>query len=131
MIATDSHVYDKTISNIQEVRARGGELFVFADQDTRIEPSDGINIVNLHDHAGLLSPILHVPTTAYPDQTLSCSKGQDHGLDRALDRQLIELCAPALDDARAVSAELTVRNDWTSALPTPANRARGIDCQNH
>jgi len=36
------------------------ELFVFADQNTHIEPADGINIINLVDHAGLLSPILHV-----------------------------------------------------------------------
>lgn len=47
-------------SNIQEVRARGGELFVFADRDTHIEPSDFVHVINLVDHAGPLSPILHV-----------------------------------------------------------------------
>ena len=60
VVAPNDALIEKLKSNLQEVRARGGELFVFADQDTRIEPSDGINIVNLHDHAGLLSPILHV-----------------------------------------------------------------------
>jgi glutamine---fructose-6-phosphate transaminase (isomerizing) len=60
VIAPNDALIEKLKSNLQEVRARGGELFVFADRDTRIEPSDGVHIVNLEDHAGLLSPILHV-----------------------------------------------------------------------
>ena len=60
VVAPNDALIEKLKSNLQEVRARGGELFVFADRDTRIEPSDGVNIVNLHEHAGLLSPILHV-----------------------------------------------------------------------
>ena len=46
--------------SLQEVRARGGELYVFADRDTKIEPSDGVHVIKLTDHAGWLSPILHV-----------------------------------------------------------------------
>jgi glutamine---fructose-6-phosphate transaminase (isomerizing) len=60
VIAPNDALIEKLKSNLQEVRARGGELFVFADRDTRIEPSDGVHIINLEDHAGLLSPILHV-----------------------------------------------------------------------
>ncbi len=60
VVAPNDSLIEKLKSNLQEVRARGGELFVFADRDTHIEPSDGINIINLGDHAGLLSPILHV-----------------------------------------------------------------------
>jgi len=60
VVAPNDALIEKLKSNLQEVRARGGELFVFADRDTQIEPSDGVNIVNLVDHAGLLSPILHV-----------------------------------------------------------------------
>lgn len=60
VIAPNDVLIEKLKSNLQEVRARGGELFVFADRDTVIEPGDGINIINLGDHAGLLSPILHV-----------------------------------------------------------------------
>ncbi len=60
VIAPNDALIEKLKSNLQEVRARGGELFVFADRDTLIEPSDGVNIINLVDHAGLLSPILHV-----------------------------------------------------------------------
>ncbi|HRO58123.1 MAG TPA: glutamine--fructose-6-phosphate transaminase (isomerizing) [Burkholderiaceae bacterium] len=60
VVAPNDALIEKLKSNLQEVRARGGELFVFADRDTHIEPSDGINVINLVDHAGLLSPILHV-----------------------------------------------------------------------
>jgi glutamine---fructose-6-phosphate transaminase (isomerizing) len=60
VVAPNDALIEKLKSNLQEVRARGGELFVFADRDTRIEPSDGVHIVNLDDHAGLLSPILHI-----------------------------------------------------------------------
>lgn len=60
VVAPNDTLIEKLKSNLQEVRARGGELFVFADRDTQIEPDDGLNVANLVDHAGLLSPILHV-----------------------------------------------------------------------
>jgi len=60
VVAPNDALIEKLKSNLQEVRARGGELFIFADQEVEIEPADGINIINLVDHAGLLSPILHV-----------------------------------------------------------------------
>jgi glutamine---fructose-6-phosphate transaminase (isomerizing) len=60
VVAPNDALIEKLKSNLQEVRARGGELFVFADRDTRIEPADGVNVINLTDHAGALSPILHV-----------------------------------------------------------------------
>jgi glucosamine--fructose-6-phosphate aminotransferase (isomerizing) len=60
VVAPNDSLIEKLKSNLQEVRARGGELFVFADRDTHIDPSDGVNVINLVDHAGLLSPILHV-----------------------------------------------------------------------
>ena len=41
------------------MRARGGELYVFADQDTRMTDSEGIHVIRMPDHAGVLSPILH------------------------------------------------------------------------
>ena len=60
--------------------------------------------------AGLdLTPILHVPDNAY-GQTLLNSRPQDHGLDRALDVELIELCGDALEDGRPVRFELPIRN---------------------
>jgi len=59
-VAPNDALLEKLKSNLQEVKTRGGELFVFADQDTHMEPEDRINIINLGDHAGPLSPILHV-----------------------------------------------------------------------
>ena len=50
---------EKLKSNLQEVRARGGELYVFADADSRIAPSEGVHIIRLPEHYGQLSPILH------------------------------------------------------------------------
>ncbi len=60
VVAPNDVLIEKLKSNLQEVRARGGELFVFADKDARIEPAEGVHVITLADHAGLLSPILHV-----------------------------------------------------------------------
>ena len=60
VVAPNDALIEKLKSNLQEVRARGGELFVFADQNTHIEETDGVHVINLVDHAGPLSPILHV-----------------------------------------------------------------------
>ena len=59
-VAPNDALLEKLKSNMQEVRARGGELYVFADADTRIAPSPGINVIRLPENAGLLSPIVHV-----------------------------------------------------------------------
>ncbi len=59
-IAPNDAVLEKLKSNMQEVRARGGQLYVFADSDTHIVPSDGIHVIRLPEHYGALSPILHV-----------------------------------------------------------------------
>ena len=57
-----------------------------------------------------LSPILHVPDFDHEAQDMHCTKAQDHGLDRALDNQLIELAAPALERGEAVTIDLPIRN---------------------
>jgi glucosamine--fructose-6-phosphate aminotransferase (isomerizing) len=59
-VAPNDALLEKLKSNLQEVRARGGQLYVFADQGVRIEESDALHVISLTDHAGLLSPILHV-----------------------------------------------------------------------
>ncbi len=59
-VAPNDALLEKLKSNMQEVRARGGELYVLADADTRIAASEGVNVVRLPEHYGLLSPILHV-----------------------------------------------------------------------
>jgi len=58
-VAPNDALIEKLKSNMHEVRARGGQLYVFADADSRIMPSDGIHVIRLPEHYGLLSPILH------------------------------------------------------------------------
>ena len=59
-VAPNDALLEKLKSNMQEVRARGGELYVLADADTRITSSEGINVIRLPENYGLLSPVLHV-----------------------------------------------------------------------
>ena len=58
-VAPNDALIEKLKSNMHEVRARGGQLYVFADADSRIAPSEGIHVIRLPEHYGLLSPILH------------------------------------------------------------------------
>jgi glucosamine--fructose-6-phosphate aminotransferase (isomerizing) len=59
-VAPNDALLEKLKSNMQEVRARGGQLYVFADADTQIESSEGVHVIRLPEHYGELSPILHV-----------------------------------------------------------------------
>ena len=59
-IAPNDALLEKLKSNLQEVRARGGELFVFADAGSEIAESEGVQIIRMPEHYGLLSPVLHV-----------------------------------------------------------------------
>lgn len=76
-IAPKDALIEKLKSNLQEVRARGGELYIFADKDTRIEPADGVHVINLIDHAGYLSPILHVLPLQLLSYHVALVKGTD------------------------------------------------------
>ena len=57
-IAPNDALLEKLKSNLQEVRARGGELHVLADADSHFS-GEGVQLVRMPEHAGLLSPILH------------------------------------------------------------------------
>ncbi|MDB5839141.1 MAG: glucosamine--fructose-6-phosphate aminotransferase [Herminiimonas sp.] len=59
-VAPNDTLIEKLKSNMQEVRARGGQLYVFADADSHIASSEGIHVIRLPEHYGVLSPILHV-----------------------------------------------------------------------
>ena len=58
-IAPNDALLEKLKSNLQEVRARGGELYVVADLDSHLTSSEGIHVIRLPQHAGHLSPIVH------------------------------------------------------------------------
>ena len=59
-VAPRDALLEKLKSNMQEVRARGGELYVFADADTQITSEPGVHVIRMPEHYGPLSPILHV-----------------------------------------------------------------------
>lgn len=59
VIAPNDALLEKVKSNMQEVRARGGELFVFADLDSHFSESEGVHVIRTPRHAGILSPIVH------------------------------------------------------------------------
>ncbi len=59
VIAPNDALLEKVKSNMQEVRARGGELFVFADQDSHFTESEGVHVIRTPRHSGVLSPIVH------------------------------------------------------------------------
>ena len=59
-IAPNDALLEKLKSNLQEVRARGGELYVVADLDSHLSGGEGTHLVRVSEHAGLLSPIVHV-----------------------------------------------------------------------
>ncbi|MET3121257.1 glucosamine--fructose-6-phosphate aminotransferase (isomerizing) [Oxalobacteraceae bacterium GrIS 2.11] len=58
-VAPKDALLEKLKSNMQEVRARGGELYVFADADSNIHSSEGVHVIRLPENYGALSPILH------------------------------------------------------------------------
>lgn len=59
VIAPNDALLEKVKSNMQEVNARGGELFVFADADSHFTESAGVHVIRTPRHVGVLSPILH------------------------------------------------------------------------
>ncbi|MEE8327852.1 MAG: glutamine--fructose-6-phosphate transaminase (isomerizing) [Nitrosomonadaceae bacterium] len=76
-IAPNDTLLEKLKSNLQEVRARGGELYVFADADSRIQESEGLHVIRMAEHAGLLSPILHTVPLQLLAYHVALQKGTD------------------------------------------------------
>lgn len=59
-VAPNDRLLEKLKSNMQEVRARGGELYVCSDGDTHIVSGENMHVISLPENYGRLSPILHV-----------------------------------------------------------------------
>ncbi|WP_412478698.1 glutamine--fructose-6-phosphate transaminase (isomerizing) [Azonexus sp. IMCC34839] len=76
-VAPNDDLLEKLKSNLQEVRARGGELYVFADADSEIPASEGVHILRLPEHYGQLSPILHVVPLQLLSYHAALVKGTD------------------------------------------------------
>lgn len=76
-IAPNDALLEKLKSNMQEVRARGGQLYVFADVDTRIQAEQGLHVIRMPEHYGYLSPILHVIPLQLLAYHTACARGTD------------------------------------------------------
>lgn len=76
-VAPNDHLLEKLKSNLQEVRARGGELYVFAGPDSQFHDADGLRILTLPEHYGALSPILHVVPLQLLSYHVALIKGTD------------------------------------------------------
>jgi glucosamine--fructose-6-phosphate aminotransferase (isomerizing) len=76
-IVPNDALVEKLKSNMQEVRARGGLLYAFADEDAPIDHDDGINVIRLPAHYGPLSPILHVVPLQLLAYHTACVRGTD------------------------------------------------------
>ena len=77
VIAPNDALLEKVKSNMQEVRARGGELFVFADLDSHFTDSEGVHVIRTPRHVGVLSPVVH----AIPVQLLAYHAALVKGTD--------------------------------------------------
>jgi len=76
-VAPNDLLLEKMKSNLQEVRARGGELYVFADADSEVVESEGVHIIRLPEHYGLLSPVLHIVALQLLAYHVALVKGTD------------------------------------------------------
>ncbi|APY92417.1 glutamine--fructose-6-phosphate transaminase (isomerizing) [Burkholderia pseudomallei] len=76
-VAPNDTLLEKLKSNMQEVRARGGELYVFADADTHIINDEGLHVIRMPEHYGPLSPILHVVPLQLLAYHTACARGTD------------------------------------------------------
>jgi glucosamine--fructose-6-phosphate aminotransferase (isomerizing) len=77
VVAPNDQLLEKLKSNMQEVRARGGELFVFADGDSYIASAPGLHVIRMPEHYGWLSPILHTVPLQLLAYHTACARGTD------------------------------------------------------
>ena len=76
-MAPNDALLEKLKSNMHEVRARGGVLYVLADGDTKIESAEGLNVIRMPEHYGALSPLLHVVPLQMLAYHTACARGSD------------------------------------------------------
>ena len=76
-VAPNDALIGKLKSNMQEVRARGGVLYVLADADSHIESEEGLHVIRMPDHYGALSPLLHVVPLQLLAYHTACARGTD------------------------------------------------------
>ncbi|OBX79800.1 glutamine--fructose-6-phosphate aminotransferase [Moraxella atlantae] len=77
VIAPNDSLLDKVKANMQEVAARGGELFVFTDLDSEYTASEGVHVIRTPRHVGILSPIVHTIPVQLLAYHTALAKGTD------------------------------------------------------
>ena len=77
VIAPNDALLEKVKSNMQEVKARGGILFVFADSDSHFVETKGIKVIRAPRHSGILSPIIHTIPVQLLAYHVALRKGTD------------------------------------------------------
>lgn len=77
VVAPNDALLEKLKSNMHEVRARGGVLYVLADADSQISNSEGIHVIRMPEHYGALSPMLHVLPLQLLAYHTACARGTD------------------------------------------------------
>ena len=92
VIAPNDALLEKVKSNMQEVKARGGELFVFADADSHFTESEGVHVIRTPRHVGVLSPILHTIPVQMLAYYAALLKGTDVDKPRNLAKSVDFLC---------------------------------------
>jgi glucosamine--fructose-6-phosphate aminotransferase (isomerizing) len=76
-VAPNDTLLEKLKSNLHEVRARGGVLYVLADDDTKISSEEGMHVIRMPEHYGALSPLLHVVPLQLLAYHTACARGTD------------------------------------------------------
>ena len=76
-VAPNDVLIEKLKSNMQEILARGGQLFVFADAGTHIENENGVHAIHMPENYHQLSPILHVVPLQLLAYHTACARGTD------------------------------------------------------
>ncbi|MDD3529977.1 MAG: glutamine--fructose-6-phosphate transaminase (isomerizing), partial [Gallionellaceae bacterium] len=77
VIAPNDSLLEKVKSNMQEVRARGGQLYVFADLDSHFGEAEAVHVIRTPRHAGLLSPVIHTIPVQLLAYHAALKKGTD------------------------------------------------------
>jgi glucosamine--fructose-6-phosphate aminotransferase (isomerizing) len=77
VVAPNDQLLEKLKANMEEVRARGGELCVFADGDSQVTSAPGLHVLRMPEHYGELSPVLHVVALQLLAYHVALVKGTD------------------------------------------------------
>ncbi|MGE6606477.1 glutamine--fructose-6-phosphate transaminase (isomerizing) [Halomonas sp. NPDC076908] len=77
VVAPNDELLEKLKANMQEVSARGGQLYVFADGDSHVKSTEGVHVMPMPEHYGLLSPVLHVVALQLLSYHVALVKGTD------------------------------------------------------